>query len=122
MPEKSLTLLRYAIVLLFLWFGWHQLIDPGAWVTYLPQWTGYFPVPGEMLVQLNGWMELVLAVLLAFGWFVRPVAAFLALHLFGIAVTVMGAIGMRDFVLGLATVVLAMNPPDAWALEIRDKT
>ncbi len=115
--EVTRIVLRWSWVGLFLWFGSQQLIHPGQWVSFLPTWTGYFPVPGEMLVQLNGWLELCLAVLLAIGCYTRMVAGFLALHLFGIAVTAGGAIGMRDAVLGMVGVSLALGGPDRWTVD-----
>lgn len=121
MNNRSLILLRYAWVALFLWFGVEQLASPATWVSYLPVWTGYMPIPGEMLVQLNGWLELVLAFMLLVGIYTRGVAILLSLHLFGIAVTAGGAIGMRDAVLGMMGISLAFSPADAWTLDAKSK-
>lgn len=117
MTQTSTVVIRYSLVLLFLWFGVQQLIDAPSWVGFLPEWTGYIPVPGELFVQLNGWMEVVFAVLLALGVFTRVVAAILGVHLLVIAVSVGGAIGMRDAVLGLVTIALAWSPADRWTLD-----
>lgn len=110
-------IIRYSWCLLFLWFGFQQLIDPGAWVSYLPVWTGYFPIPAEILIQLNGWLEIVLAVFLASGLMVRVVAIILSLHLMMIAVEAGGAIGVRDAVLAMMGVALAFTPADPWTLD-----
>lgn len=86
---------------------------------FLPLWTGYFPIPGEMLIQLNGWMELVLAGTLLLGFYTRFSATILALHLAGIAVSIGGAIGVRDLALATACASLALDVPDAWTLDRR---
>ena len=113
------VVLRYSWALLFFWFGFSQLSDAATWVIYLPQWTGYFPIPGEMLVQLNGLFEVCCAILLTLGLHTRIISGFLALHLFGIAVSVGGATGVRDAALAAAGVAIALQGPDALALETK---
>lgn len=112
-------LLRYSIVLLFGWFSIQQLINPAFWVGFLPEWTGYFPIPGEMLVRLNGWLELILALMLLCGVYTRFVATLLSLHLLGIAWTAGGATGVRDGILALCTFCLALAPPDRWTVDAK---
>ncbi len=121
MNLASRIVLRWSFALLFLWFGTQQLMHPEMWVVYLPTWTGYFPMPGEMLVQLNGWTEVILAFLLAIGVFTRAISAFLALHLAGIAISVGGAIGVRDGALAAVGVSLALVEPDNWTLDAKHK-
>lgn len=119
MRLRTAVLIRYAAAALFLWFGIQQLVDPAVWVGFLPEWTGYMPIPGEMLVQLNGWLEIVLAVMLGVGFYTRVAAALLGAHLLAIAVSVGGAIGMRDAVLALVTLSLALSPSDAFTFDAR---
>lgn len=107
-------ILRYTWVLLFAWFGVKQLIEPSMWIGYLPEWLGYLPVPAEMFVQLNGWSELVMALLLALGIWQRPVLLLLSLHLFGIALQAGGAVGVRDAALGMIGVALLVLPLDTF--------
>lgn len=113
----SRLVLRWSFALLFFWFGIQQLMEPAGWVGFLPEFTGYLPIPSEMLVQVNGWLELCLAALLLLGYYTRPASAFLALHLFGIAATVGGATGVRDAILGCIGVALALPPADEWTLD-----
>lgn len=113
------AVLRYSFALLFFWFGFAQLTDATNWVIYLPEWTGYFPIPGEMLVQINGLLEICCAVLIALGIYTRIIAAFLALHLFGIAASVGGAVGVRDAALAAVGVSLALQIPDALTLDAK---
>jgi len=94
---------------------------PANWVAFLPEFVSYFPIPAEMLIQLNGWSEVVLAVALLLGCFTRPVSVFLAFHLLGIAITVGGATGMRDAALSAVGFSLALSEPDAWTMDYRVK-
>lgn len=121
MTFSSRLILRWSFAALFFWFGSQQLFSPASWVGFLPEFTGYFPIPGEMLVQLNGWLEIVCAFMLLIGLYTRIIAAFLALHLFGIAFTTGGAIGVRDTVLGMIGIALALSPTDDWALDAKQK-
>lgn len=121
MSFGSSIIIRYALVLLYGWFSFHQLFDPMPWVAYLPEWTGYMPIPGEMLVRLNGWFELIFAVMLLMGFYTRFAAALLGLHLLGIAFSVGGAVGMRDTTLALCTLALVFSPADQWTLDAKWK-
>ena len=114
-----IIMIRYAIVLLFTWFAVQQMLAPGVWTAYLPTWTGYLPIPAEMLIRLNGWTEFILAVLLAVGCYTRIIATILGLHLIGIAWTAGGAVGVRDAALAVCTLALAVAPPDPWTLDDR---
>lgn len=109
--------LRWSWALLFIWFGTQQLAHPSQWVSFLPTWTGYFPMPAEMLIQLNGWMEVCLAALLLLGCFTRFAAIILAAHLAGIAASVGGAIGVRDATLAMVGISIVLGGPDAWTLD-----
>ena len=117
MNTYSSAIIRYAICLMFLWFGYQQLIDPAIWVSYLPEFTGYLPIPGEMLVQLNGWFEIIFSLLLFLGVYTRFVSGVLGLHLLGIAYTAGGAIGIRDLALGIVTLAISTSPPDDWTID-----
>ncbi len=117
MALGSRIVLRWSWALLFVWFGVEQLVHPAQWTSFLPVWTGYFPIPGEMLIQLNGWLELVLAVCLFAGFSTRLVSGVLAVHLAGIAISVGGAIGVRDLALAAAGAAIALDAPDAWTLD-----
>lgn len=121
MKNYSLQLLRYSWVFLFLWFGIQQIINPGLWIEYLPAWTGYFPIPGEMLVQLNGWFEILCAVVLALGLYTRIVATILGAHLFFFAIEIGGAVGIRDGVLAMMGFTIALSDVDTWTLDNKNK-
>lgn len=115
----SRVLLRWSWGLLFIWFGSQQLLHPAQWVSFLPAWTGYMPIPAEMLIQLNGWFELCAATLIIIGYFTRFCACILSLHLAGIAYSVGGAIGVRDAALAAAGISLAFSEKDSLMLETK---
>ena len=77
-------------------------------------------MPAEMFVRLNGWFEVVAALALVIGVYVRPVAVLLALHLFGIAITAGGAIGVRDAVLAMVGIALGVADPDTATFDYRN--
>jgi len=121
-PEYfALPTLRFGIVALFLWFGLSQITSPGDWVAWVPEWptalTGLSPTA---IVFLNGAFETMLGVALVVGFYTRLAAFLLALHLFVVAFEIgYNDIGVRDFVLAVATLSLAMFPPDRFTLDKR---
>ena len=119
LSRATSVIIRYAMCLVFLWFGVNQLTHPASWVAFLPQWTGYFPIPGEMLIRLNGWFEVIFALLLAAGVYTRIAAFLLGAHLLVIALDVGGAIGVRDAGLSITTMSLALSHPDDWTIDAR---
>jgi uncharacterized membrane protein YphA (DoxX/SURF4 family) len=109
--------LRFGLAAVFAWFGAHQLWDPGDWVAYIPAFTANPWISPETIILLNGWTEVVGAVLLVTGFWTRPVAFVLGLHMLFIAIETGGAIGVRDFGLAVACVALALSTPDRFTLD-----
>jgi len=101
----------------FLWFGLMQLTDASTWIGFLPEWLGYIPVSSEVIVQVNGWLEIVLAIAMLSGVWTRVAATILGTHLMGIAIMVGGATGVRDAGLALATLSLVLANVDSWTLD-----
>ncbi|MFZ2555765.1 MAG: DoxX family protein [Minisyncoccia bacterium] len=118
-PQKGIFILRISLAILFLWFGFSQLLDASSWISWVPGWaenlTGLEP---EMIVLLNGGFEIAMGVLLALGLYTRIAAIFLALHVallvFEIGLT---PIGFRDFAIMGATFALALLGPDEYSLD-----
>lgn len=108
--EIGIIVLRLGLAALFLWFGFSQLIDSLNWVGWVPEWAvNLFHIPPAMIVLANGAFEVVAGALLAAGFFVRPVAILLALHLALITIEIgLTAVGVRDFGLTMATIALAL--------------
>ncbi len=114
------TVLRFGMTAVILWFSLQQFLHPDQWVAYVPpSATALLHLSATTLVYVNGTFELVFGILLLFGWQVRIVALLLALHLFDIMWVVgYGQIGVRDFGLALATLVVAMNGPDPLCIHL----
>ena len=115
----AIRILRYSFIALFLWFGLRQLIVPASYVGYLPVWTGYLPIPGTMLVQLNGWFEIIACVFLAAGIFTRWVAILVSAHLAYIAYEVGGDTGVRDIILAMMGFALAACKPEPGTIDYK---
>ena len=113
------SLLRYGMAAVILWFGLAQLLNASQWTAYVPDSiTGMTGMSAIVLVYFNAVFELVFGVLLVFGWQTRIVAFLLAIHLFDIMYVVgYGEIGVRDFGLAVATLVVAMNGTDPLCIQ-----
>jgi uncharacterized membrane protein YphA (DoxX/SURF4 family) len=107
--------------IVILWFSVQQLLHTQVWTAYVPDSVAKFlHISAFALVIFNAVFELIFGILLAFGWQTRIVALLLGLHLFDIMWTVgYGEIGVRDFGLAVATLVIAMNGPDLFCIQPR---
>ncbi|PIP87103.1 hypothetical protein COW81_02110 [Candidatus Campbellbacteria bacterium CG22_combo_CG10-13_8_21_14_all_36_13] len=108
--QIGLTILRFGLSAVFLWFGFSQLLDGINWVYLVPDWAvNTLQLPPAMLVLANGLVEVVLGALLAMGIWTRIVALLLGLHLALISFSLgISPSGVRDFGLVLATFSLAI--------------
>ena len=109
--EYSPAVLRIAMALVFFWFGITQLINPGMWVGYIPDWLTI--LPAATFVIINGIFEIVFAALLITGIFTRIVSLVLGLHLLFIGISIgYNAVAIRDIGLALATLSVSLHGPD----------
>jgi len=116
LKKYAIPAVRISMALVFLWFGISQVTDQSMWTGYIPQRMGMMAGP-EMIVSLNGIVEIILGILLLIGVFTRPAALILGLHLLGITLTVgYNSIGVRDFGLAIATLAVFMNGDDELCL------
>lgn len=108
------SVLRIGMSFVILWFGTQQLLHTTDWTAYVPDSaTTMLHVSATTLVYFNSFFELIFGLMLLFGWRTRLVALLLALHLFDIMWVVgYGEIGVRDFGLAVATLVVSMNGAD----------
>jgi uncharacterized membrane protein YphA (DoxX/SURF4 family) len=119
MEKISPAILRIGMSLVFIWFGYNQLVDTQSWIAYIPDWvmssTG---LKAEMLVQLNGIFELVFGGLLLLGVLTRYTAFILMVHMINITYLVgFDSIGVRDFGLSIATIVIWLNGRDFLTID-----
>ena len=119
----SPALLRYGMAAVILWFSLAQFFNATQWTAYVPDnivsITGLTAVT---LVYMNAVFEFIFGILLVFGWQTRVVALLLAAHLFDIMYVVgYGEIGVRDFGLAIATLVVSMNGSDLLCIQQKRK-
>jgi uncharacterized membrane protein YphA (DoxX/SURF4 family) len=106
--------LRVGLALVVLWFGVSQLISPSDWLGYLPSFVFKLPFSPESFILFNGVFEIIFGGLLLTGFWVRPAAALLSLHLLGIIITLgYNEIAVRDFGLLLAMISVFLSGKDA---------
>ncbi|XKT75199.1 MAG: DoxX family membrane protein [Patescibacteria group bacterium UBA2103] len=108
MKIDTQLILRIGLAIILFWFGGSQVLEPSNWTFFLPEWlVGISPISPELIVLLNGGVEIVLGAFILFGIFLRVSAAIVALHLFGIAFSLGNTpSGIRD--VGLAFMALAL--------------
>lgn len=118
--EWAPVVLRLGLAALYLWFGLTQLFDAPTWVGWVPAWVEVFGLEAETVVLLNGALETLLGIALAFGIYVRYAALILTVHLFVIIFEIgLTAIGVRDIGLAFATLALALFGSDRLSLMQR---
>lgn len=113
------TVLRIGLALVFLWFGYSQVIDQIDWVDYVPaSVVSMSGLTAETLVLLNGLFELVFGVALLLGFWTRTAALLLALHMIHITyIAGFDATGVRDFGLTIATIAVFLYGKDKFTLD-----
>ncbi len=108
------VVLRLGLAMLYLWFGFSEVVDAASWLSWVPQWaTDLSHLDAHTIVLLNGSFEVVAGALLAIGIAVRWMALLLALHMLLIVVDIgLTAIGMRDLALSISTLALSLGGSD----------
>lgn len=115
------VIVRWGVSLVLLWFGGQQILHTANWTSFVPDIAVSLSlVSVETMVRMNGMSEIVFGALLLLGLFIRPVSGLLALHLFGIAITLgYNSIAVRDLGLALSTVSICLYGPDLWSIDRR---
>lgn len=114
--------LRLALSAVYVWFGVSQITNSGMWTGLVPAWaTDTTGMNALTIVHLNGIFEIVAGTLLAIGFYVRPIATLLAVHLFTITSHLgLTAVGVRDFGLSFATLSIALAGDDELCLSKKE--
>ena len=111
-------ILRIGLAIVFLYFGISQLLDPEAWLVWLPSFAQNLPIEATTLILLNGISEVILGTLLLLGLLTRIVSFLLFIHILGITISVgLTPVGVRDFGLTIATLVIFLNGKDDYCLD-----
>jgi len=107
-------IVRWAIALVFVWFGLNQLFIPEDFLGYLPDSLLSLSY-ASTLVMINGVFELIAGGLLLWGVLIRPVSLLLFLHLISIIVTLgYNDLAIRDAGLALVTLALFIGGNNVW--------
>ena len=119
MKTYAPMVLRYGMSVVILWFSIQQCIDANTWTAYVPDSVvSLSHLSATTLVYFNALFELLFGSMLLFGFKTRLAAILLSLHLFDIMYVVgYGEIGVRDFGLALATLVVFMNGSDMLSID-----
>lgn len=119
LQKHSPVVLRIGLSLVFLWFGVDQIIHPNAWLGFIPDWVvSLTSISAPTIVYLNGLFEIIFGTALLFGIFTRFVAFVLFLHMADITIMVgLDSIGIRDFGLSIAMLVVWINGSDLFSLD-----
>ncbi|MCM2326031.1 MAG: DoxX family protein [Candidatus Woesearchaeota archaeon] len=113
-------ILRVSLAFVFLYFGIRQLMMPQDFIYWLPKEAEMIPIQPEMLITLNGIFEVIFGSMLIIGLFRRISSFLLGMHLLAITATIgFTEIGVRDFGLAMATIVIAMIKEDRYSLDYR---
>ncbi len=109
--------LRVSMSLMYLWFGISQILNPELYFGFIPEYASLFPLSAVETVYLNGIFEICLSMILLLGFFVRPVAFALSIHLYMIGLSVTNAgIMIRNLALATALLVVFLNGSDKLCL------
>ena len=108
LPYFAPTILRLGISAVIIWFGTSQLLSQSMWTSFIPDWAiSLTHLSATTLVIMNGLFEVIAGSLVALGFFIRPLAGLLFLHMLGIVASVgLSPIGIRD--IGIATGLLSV--------------
>ncbi len=112
------ALLRAALGIVLLWFGFTQLKNPASWTRLLPEFTQSLALSANSLIYINGIFEITLAILLLLGLFTRVVSFIVGLHILSIVwVLGYGPVAVRDLGLALAAFSVTLHGPDEYCLD-----
>ncbi len=104
--------------LVFLYFGFQQVYAPDNWTGFVPDFLAGTIMTSNNWVVLNGVVELSLGIFLLIGLYSKFSSLILSLHLFGIVFSIgLTPLGVRDFGLAFATLVVFLNGADEFCLD-----
>ena len=109
--------LRTALAMVLLWFGFNQIKNPAMWTRLVPEMISNSFNP-TTFIYINGTFEIIFATLLLLWLFTRTVSFMLTLHLLSITYAVgYGPVGARDFALSIACFSIFLRGPDEFCLD-----
>jgi uncharacterized membrane protein YphA (DoxX/SURF4 family) len=113
--KYSPLVLRIALAVIFLWFGYMGITNPAMFVGLVPAWALAI-APAKTLILIHGIVELVGGLLLLANWQIRVVSAILLLNLIHtITLLPYGPVFMRDVSLAIALFAIFLQGEDRTA-------
>lgn len=120
LKRYSAPLLRIAMSLVFIYFGFKQIISPADWTGFVPDIALSFGISALNIVIINSLVELIFGIFMLIGLFTRVSSALLTIHLLVISLSIgFNPLGIRDFGLTIATLAVFLNGPDDFCLDKR---
>jgi uncharacterized membrane protein YphA (DoxX/SURF4 family) len=84
-PKVSNLILRIGLALTYFFSGCDLIANPASWSNFAPMWfTGLLPMDILTFVQMQGFVEILLALAFLSGFFLRPAAFISALEMVAI--------------------------------------
>ena len=119
MSPYGITIIRFGLSGVLVWFGASQLMDAASWVGYVPEFIpSLLGIPVTTLVLANGSVEIACGILLLLGVFTRVVAFVMGVHLALIAASLGNtAVAVRDWGLAAAFTGLVFTGAGAWSVD-----
>ena len=116
--DVSSLILRLGVGLVFLYFGFSQLSSPLNWIGFVPEFLPDIGLSLNNIVVLNGFFEIIFALFLIIGLYVRSSGILLSLHLFFTSFSIgFNPVGVRDFGLAVSTLVIFLIGPDKYCID-----
>lgn len=97
-PKISNLILRYGLALTYLFSGYDLITSPRSWSSFVPYWFGnLLPVDVLTFIQIQGVVEILIALAFITGYFIRPAAFISALEMAAILILYgVDAVTFRD--------------------------
>jgi cytochrome c-type biogenesis protein len=81
-PKISNLILRYGLALTYIFSGYDLIAHPRSWISFVPYWfANLLPIDTITFIQIQGGVELLLALAFITGFFIRPAAFLSALEM-----------------------------------------
>ena len=119
MRSLAPAVVRVGVAVVFIWFGYQQVINAAPWTVLVPSWLPSLSgIDAINFIYFNAFFEIIFGLCLFLGLFTRVVGFFLALHMMQITYLVgYNDVGVRDFGLSLATIGVFLYGVSDWSLD-----
>jgi len=118
--ERGKVFLRVSMAFVFIYFGFVQVGAPDDWIGTVPEFLDGTIVSANNIVIFNGVLEITFGIFMFIGLYTKFSALILSIHLALITLGVgFNPVGIRDFGLTIATLVVFFNGSDGYCVDKR---